>query len=700
MTIFIGVSSVSAANNVTITDSMSLETIQSAIENANVFDNIIFESGIYNQILNLNITKNLNIIAKTGVNIVGKGTGNAFNILSNTTSFTLSGFNISNYTNGIYGRLVNLDGANITDNIINVTTNGIYIYNDNAGNSVVGANNSNFSNNTITTNTQYSRGIILSGGNYTNNTISDNNIINNGSVNSDGSVAGISISNLADGDIIGNNISNNYIDSNNGAGVSISNGKSNGFIKDNTISHNTIKNKANNRNGISLVTSANKNGSIINNKITNNNIESRGTAIVVSGQKESSNNDISKNNIRIKSGNAYNNSGGIYMTNTPDTVVKGNKIYSNNIKFDTNNSGNLYTTAGIWIINGKLVETNEIYNNIISSSDANDNNAGILIYDSTKYINNKIYNNDISNLYYGIRTWLTDDLNISSNNITNNNIGIYLHGNNNKVLSNNLLNNVVGIWVDGNANYSTINYNRIYKNSEFGLINEGNNTNANLNWWGKNIIDSFINDTSVGKSLTLDNWYVIAISVNDYITTKTGENAYFVEGTPVSIDIYLILNQLVEHYKMLLPYFEIDSFGVNIFNSGDTRLTILSEYFTNGKAGDKHIISSLADDEFVDFTIEFIKAYSPPFSPNGTETNTTNTTNETDGDKSDQKENNSNDSSKTLTIDPKNSKDAVSSSSLDNPTASAAMKNTGIPVAIVLAILFAIFSVVSIRKRK
>ena len=116
------------ANSVTIRVPEDYSTIQAAINHANPGDIIQVSSGTYHE--NLFINKNLTLIGEDKVNtiIVGSGCGSTV-IQVNLTTVNISGFTITNGTNGIM--LETCNGSIIRDNNINADTTGIWLYHSN-----------------------------------------------------------------------------------------------------------------------------------------------------------------------------------------------------------------------------------------------------------------------------------------------------------------------------------------------------------------------------------------------------------------------------------------------------------------------------------------------------------------------------------------------------------------------------------------
>ncbi|KZX12841.1 Ig-like domain-containing protein [Methanobrevibacter curvatus] len=201
-------------------------------------------------------------------------------------------------------------------------------------------------------------------------------------------------------------------------------------------------------------------------------------------------------------------------------------ISKENVIIDGKNNGYLF----------KLGEnSNVVFENISFINGLNINGGAISNYGSVEFINCSFKNNQgvfggaIANFGYltaqnssfisnqaikGGGVYSIGNTTLSSSEFINNSDAIYINGKNSTITSSNILNNVKGIVIDENSNGSIVNYNRILNNTKNGynLENYGNNTDANLNWWGVNTPTEIAN---YGENLKIDYWYNIEIVLND-----------------------------------------------------------------------------------------------------------------------------------------------------------------------------------------
>ncbi|MCP8322611.1 MAG: right-handed parallel beta-helix repeat-containing protein [Candidatus Methylarchaceae archaeon HK02M2] len=137
-----------------------------------------------------------------------------------------------------------------------------------------------------------------------------------------------------------------------------------------------------------------------------------------------------------------------------------------------------------------------IIGNKIGSSNSGSYYAGIeLTYcDSTVVGLTTIVGNTIQNTQYGIELYESDP-EIMSNDILNNNYGIYCSGDSDPVIGdednpNNIIDNYIdGIYISDEPSDPIINYNNIYGNVGYGVNNYGWSSgdpsdDAQYNWWG------------------------------------------------------------------------------------------------------------------------------------------------------------------------------------------------------------------------
>lgn len=308
--------------------------------------------------------------------------------------------------------------------------------------------------------------------------------------------AGISLENVNNGLIIGNNCSHNKC-----AGINLYNSDDNKIIDNtvsfnewygiriyesdnNNLSENTIEDNPSGSTGIYLSKSLNTH--IEDNKIKNN---YRGF-------------EFSNSNVTTVIGNDVNDV--LYLSSGSNNMVSGNNltegIYLNfDLKYSDYNtiSGNDLGTYGLRVgtrgVNADEIATHNI---IDISNTVNDKplyfyqNQNML--DQTDYIDpgqillincnhSKIENNNMSNSYSPIQIHLSDNCSVTTNNLTNCEYGIFCDRVTNSFFTNNFLakNEEIGIYLDGSFNCSIINNTAFY--SEDGIEVSGSNHSIKLN---------------------------------------------------------------------------------------------------------------------------------------------------------------------------------------------------------------------------
>ena len=158
----------------------------------------------------------------------------------------------------------------------------------------------------------------------------------------------------------------------------------------------------------------------------------------------------------------------------------------------------------------------------------------------------------------------TDNCTIIGNTITKNNYGIYLINSKNIHISENTItDNICGI----NPQYSTatINFNRIYGNIKFGLLNDFNsNTSAANNWWGKST-PSYINSPNLvsktsdiyncNSTISYSPWFSADIGFTpDKIKTASGTVKTYIETNhrlPNNVTISRIQVSMPQFLKLM-----------------------------------------------------------------------------------------------------------------------------------------------------
>ena len=407
--------------------------IQDLIDNASDGDTIYISGGIYYE--NVIINKSISLVGEDKNTTIIDGSENGYVIYVTADWVNISGFSIQNsgydnwnyagislysYYNNITGNIIlnnshgisgDLNHCIITNNIIaNNNEYGLEFYGNNnsiSGNTItkneVGIDLFSVENNNIFCNTIKNNGLGISLADMSNH----NHIINNTITNNYD--AGIQLAQYCNhNDIINNNISNNYdigiflwglfgsndynnifnntIISNSGAGMELVGYSTN-------ISGNTITN--NNRDGIRLFESNNNN--ICKNIITNNN----GVGIWV----------CDSNNAVIDNNTITNNDCGVNINNANRNTITENTIGNNNY-------------------DGLYIDVYSDYNNIINNNISNNNYYGIKIdiySDCNNIVNNTISNNNYSGI--DIKSY-TFNNSIYHNNFINNTINALDYGNN------------------------------------------------------------------------------------------------------------------------------------------------------------------------------------------------------------------------------------------------------------------------------
>jgi parallel beta-helix repeat protein len=471
---------------------------------ANYFD----YSGIYVESNNNIIRNNTASDNRIGINV--------YNRNNNTLIFN----NVTNNTD--YGIFIGLSNAAWSDNNYN-TINfnnasknrvGIYIkssnnnslsYN-NASNNIFGiwleqSSNNTLSGNIVTNNSV--KGIYLDGGSdYSRiyNTNLDSNIISN---NSEGIYIYFSTNSKLTNNIMSNNKYNFYL-----TGDKLS--YDNQIEKSNLIDGKQIY-YLNGAADIAYNSPSNLGTfyciNCINITLENLKLSVNGSIILFYNTTQS----------QIISTNASNNTHGIKLQSSSNTIIEDNNVpnidlyYSfnntlikNNITFNglKNNYGGL--TTGIYLFdssNNKLIENNAFNNNYgIDLSGGNNNSL----------IQNKFSNNSIGVL---LRSW-NENNNITLNEIINNSNGIYLNYQNhyNNFISNNISNNIEGIHIGTvGTNYYINNHDNSFSNN---YIKSNSNYGIYIWYPGNNYIyNNYFNNSN--------NFYLLySINSNYWNTTK------------------------------------------------------------------------------------------------------------------------------------------------------------------------------------
>jgi len=427
---------ISSANAIDITlDPTDTGGINSAINNISqngTSDNTItLNSGIYNKNTdkNNNITfnnRNLTIKGIGNVTIDAQNLGRMFNITGNSN---ITFINI-NFING-----------NITDTSTISSYGGAILK---TGNGTLNIINCTFNNNRA----NWGGAVYFTGGGDFNayNSNFTNNIAN--------------LSAYSTGGAIALNQNNDTDDANTG------------FHTYKLINSNFINNTANNNGGAILFQSPNYEKLIeIDYCSFINNSALYGGACSLNGGYEDP----------IVNNSLFENNGANKTSSGEGGAIEANDnwgLYINNCTFIKNTA----TRYG-----GAISNYMSYYTTVINCSFINNTcPMGGAFYDHSSYtrytniINSSFTGNDNAILLRGV------DATINGCNFTNSSLAINITGNNNNVISSNIINNQKGIFINTTANNNIINYNRIFNNTDYDLNNTGIDTDDDYNWWGNN----------------------------------------------------------------------------------------------------------------------------------------------------------------------------------------------------------------------
>lgn len=160
--------------------------------------------------------------------------------------------------------------------------------------------------------------------------------------------------------------------------------------------------------------------------------------------------NITVNNSKFVN-NTANYGGGIYITNSPAFIIGSN-----------------FTGNGQAIhINGEIFQPYLSFNSLNVKTQTLNGSAGIGFYGNDTQLN-------------GTTVF------IINSNFINNNQAIFINNINTTIIGCNIINNIQGIYVTNSSINTTINYNRIFNNSNYDLNVNTSDANADFNWWGNN----------------------------------------------------------------------------------------------------------------------------------------------------------------------------------------------------------------------
>jgi parallel beta-helix repeat protein len=185
-----------------------------------------------------------------------------------------------------------------------------------------------------------------------------------------------------------------------------------------------------------------------------------------------------------------------------------NQIYNNNIQ-------HAYY-AGIYA--GEQSDHNIIHDNILRYNGYNTGGNGIKVRGSSY---TQIFNNTIDHGGAGVSLdaentpYIGNYNNIYGNNLTNNEWGMDITDSfNDTVTSNNILNNNYGIFNEGGSQGIVLRFNRIVGNNNTIYNNFESTMDARYNWWGSNQDPSTMSGITNYGVLDLTPWIVLKINAN------------------------------------------------------------------------------------------------------------------------------------------------------------------------------------------
>jgi parallel beta helix pectate lyase-like protein/polymorphic membrane protein len=444
-------------------------------------------------------------------------------------------------------------------------------------------------------------------------------------------------------------------------------------------------------NGKTII-NANKTGNIFNiayngtltliNITLTNGIGYNGGAIINNGELTITNCNFI-NNLAEDGGNG----GAIY---NDGTLIVTNSIFTNNTAA---NGGAIYNTGGNMIINNSIFKDNKAFETggaISSGSGGNGwgffssnypmiidyNDYDILIINSiftnnTAYDGGAIYNNQgymlVENSTFTNNTADSSsaifnsgrNMTIIGSNFTNNNGGatITLDSWNNVITGCNIINNTAGILITDYASNILVNYNRIFNNTDYDLnysyIEEeyfDPMINVDYNWWGNNTPNKIF-------GITPNNYFVMNV------TNLTSLDS---NGT-VTFNYTFKLNNTDAFNASLLPYFVTNvytSLTDGVVTSFDARYDRTFDVTVNTSG---NILYTFVTDNEIQ-TLEGTATIPDPVDPN----DPIDPVDPVDP------------------IDPVDPDDDINQTSNNQITASAAMKETGLPINLLLVVLLSI----------
>jgi len=251
---------------------------------------------------------------------------------------------------------------------------------------------------------------------------------------------------------------------------------------------------------------------------------------------------------------------GIYITNSPYSLIKQNKIAGLGQLLG---GSNLFVESSPYII----IQDNEVIDGVldgifVSSSPnsaitgnilTNNNDIGIRIenYSSDSTISNNLCQGSI----YGIFNLLSHRISIFNNTCINNHHGIQTYKSDRTTMKYNDIsfNSKNGIYISTSTLYGEISYNNITKNTDYGIFMD---ESAERNTVHHN---SFIDNNLLGTSQALDDgnenvWYEESSEEGNYWNEWESKKPYGIDGQAESTDLYPLKENLQKANSNLVVF--------------------------------------------------------------------------------------------------------------------------------------------------
>ena len=309
-------------------------------------------------------------------------------------------------------------------------------------------------------------------------------------------------------------------------------------------------------------------------------------------------------NLIIK--NAYRSNGGAIYNDYGGNITIINCTFINNT---ANYGGAIYNYIGVINIYDSVFENNSannlggaIYNNIVPnpvsiSTVIYTQRGSINIFDSI-LTNNKAYTGGAiySNGYISIQN--NSFINNSANNYGGaiyNNYGTF------NITGSNFINNSANIGsVVYNMGYLNINYSRILNNTGIAVANISGSCLADFNWWGYNNPTA---DTDY-SGFVLSNWFVASLTIN-ITNAKNGSIVPFY----YDFNLTNINGDRLSGDSSNLPYFVFEILGTEL--SGDGRFSNVYNVPISGAVDSEIIVDGLVDNQLFNIPLTIIQNDEP-----------------------------------------------------------------------------------------